>query len=733
MTKQFLKNRSIKCKIALGSLLISMILSMVFTSVSFAAGGGRYSVDAWSFGVMADTQWTVASTYVKDENGNYVLDFDGDPTGQNPEYVSAALARTFQNKFIDAGVKFVIQVGDLTDRAGDAGMAARAAAAQPLIDAGIGFYPLRGNHETYGYLYWRDPDQNVNIPAFKSSFPQTQGTANTFGATNFSSPDIDILNGLSYSFDYGDNENNARFVIVDVEATESTYEEAPYDSVYGQGYFYIWWTVFYSGETGIVDGLGNVLIAPETYFRVSSSGSLSTNFYGFEVDYPVADYIVSEKGGVDGEYWPADQQSWITERLDKTTRATEHAFVLSHRGLMGANHADGLFGGNPGVTPDAQNTFYASLADNGVKYMLSGHDHLHNRAIVTSPDGSKQVQQIIHMAGSTKFYGPDTLDSFSDTKDREKQIAQDLYNVGYYIYTVDGPRVNVEYYADATGNFLDGEDYPYGPVNAEEGQFQDPLHLPDLNFVKKENYGYSTNGQEFMIAQGESYTVVEDSFGSTNAKIISGTNNSSSTDFTPYAEEEQQVIDENEEPVYVPVLDENGEQVYEQATDENGDPLFDEFDEPVMEAVVEPLMETIVVSAPRKLNKTVNTGWVKNPDPLKLKSDIFSIWGMGEVDKEQTDTYVLSMNFKFRRASQIKGGLMGIATYVDGKWVNAVNENFGGRKRFVVGPYSEKYGLGTYGVDPATSTAWAVLNYNADFAVANGIGVIPQKRTRVRR
>jgi hypothetical protein len=44
--------------------------------------------------------------------------------------------------------------------------------------------------------------------------------------------------------------------------------------------------------------------------------------------------------------------------------------------------------------------------------------------------------------------------------------------------------------------------------------------------------------------------------------------------------------------------------------------------------------------------------------------------------------------------------------------------NFGGAKKFVLGPWKSDYGLGTYGIDLKTHTAWAVINYNADFAVA---------------
>jgi hypothetical protein len=129
-----------------------------------------------------------------------------------------------------------------------------------------------------------------------------------------------------------------------------------------------------------------------------------------------------------------------------------------------------------------------------------------------------------------------------------------------------------------------------------------------------------------------------------------------------------------------------------------------------------------VPETPRPLAKTVTTGWMENPDPRRLKSDILSLWGMAELGAEETDTYVLSMSVDYRRMRRLTNGVVGIATFVDGEWVNAVDENFGGDKQFVSGPYVEgRYALGTYGVDPDTMTAWAVLNYNADFAVATDI------------
>ena len=82
---------------------------------------------------MADTQWTTA-----------------DPAGQNPTTVAVSIIDQLNPQFIQAGVKFVIQVGDLADTGNDADETVRAQAAQPLYDAGIGFFPMRGNHETYG-------------------------------------------------------------------------------------------------------------------------------------------------------------------------------------------------------------------------------------------------------------------------------------------------------------------------------------------------------------------------------------------------------------------------------------------------------------------------------------------------------------------------------------------------------------------------------------------------------
>ena len=115
---------------------------------------------------MSDTQWKA------------------DLDGENPNTVAVGIIKQLNQQFIDAKVKFVIQAGDLTDKGDNAGaMETRAQAAQELCDAGIAFFPLRGNHES----------SQAAALKFQTLYPQTIGQGNcVYGAANFSSP-VEIL------------------------------------------------------------------------------------------------------------------------------------------------------------------------------------------------------------------------------------------------------------------------------------------------------------------------------------------------------------------------------------------------------------------------------------------------------------------------------------------------------------------------------------------------------------
>jgi hypothetical protein len=506
------------------------------------------SAEPWKFGVMSDTQWKA------------------DADGQNPETVAVGIIDQINTQFINHGVKFVIQVGDLVDKEtnspnglpSDRTMDTRASAAQALYDAGIGFYPLRGNHE----------GSQAAAVEFQTLYPQAVGSGDhVFGAANFSSP-FPTLNGLSYAFDY----NDARFVLMD-QCTRT-------------------------------DG---------------------TNYLG------------SSNNNI------LDQLDWIDARLS-TRPGKTHAFVFSHKNLIGQNHKDILFGSDPAANPDAQNAFIASLAANNVRYHLGGHDHIHNRSIVTSPDGNAAVQDIITSSNSYKFYIPQNPSN--DAKynvpafgvSRETPVAQELFTIGYYIFTVDGPRVTVEHYASPNG--CDGD--------------CDLVTTPTLTFTKRETFGYSLNGKEFLVPQRATYTTIEDSYRGTTARILSGSNTSTAVDYSN-----------------------------------------------------------------RPFTKAVDTGWTRGT--CDTASNTLSLWGMvAALGSDETDVYTLSMTYDRRRLrpEHLGNGGFGLATRAaNGDWINAVDKNTGGTKTFVMGSWEPGYELGTYGFDPRTQTAWAVINYNGDFAV----------------
>ncbi len=526
--------------------------------------------EPWKFGVMCDTQWP------------------NSPDNKNPN-VAVNVINHLNQEFINQGVKFVVQVGDLTDNGSNPSLDIRATFAQALYNAGIGFYPLRGNHEssktaavefqrifpqTQTGINNQTPLDSLVTTIYYGAPPANTGTTFTVGS-NFASSSADFA-GLTYSFDY----KNARFVLLD-------------------------------------------------QFTPPSGASHS-----------VLD---------------ATQVNWIGTELSDPNRP-QHAFVFGHKHLISENHADTLFGNNPSANPSGlQDTFMANLFNNGVRYYIGGHDHMHNRAIVTSPDGYSKVQNIILASDSYKFYIPQNPSNDAkydipangiNNGPREMEISQELFTVGYYIVTVDGPRVTVDYYASPNGC---------------NGDCDETYDVIPYTFNKHETFGYSLNGKEFLVAEGQPYTLVKDSFAGTTAQILSGFNGSTATDYIG-----------------------------------------------------------------RILTKTVDTGWTdKTVGTPKTDDDaasnILSLWGMADLGRADADVFTLSMNYDAEksRPEHIGQGLFGLATKdAEGIWINAVDKNVGGTKRFVMGAWDPSYELGTYGIDPATHTAWAVINYNGDFAVA---------------
>ena len=328
--------------------------------------------EPWSFGVIADTQWDVADD------------------GRNPNTVPADIIRQVDAEFIAKGVKLVVAVGDTMDKVSKVSTDTRALYVQDLYNAGIAFYPLRGNHdaavpdsgEEFIRVYPQigtglnniTPEDIVAadiIPAgdLKANPPEKQKGKPFVLGGNFSSPATNALyKSVSYSFDY----NNVRFVLLD---------------------------------------------------QFDNSGNTKNSTI-------------------------AEQMDWISGRLSDPKRPA-NAIVFGHKNLLGGGHKDNLFGDHKGEDPGdadpaqqpAQNAFFAALAQSHVPYYISGHDHHHSDSIVTSPDGKNAVHQIICASDSNKFYKPKPPYSAN-----QKVQSVDLNKIGYYIFTVDGQSVKMEYY-----------------------------------------------------------------------------------------------------------------------------------------------------------------------------------------------------------------------------------------------------------------------------------------------
>jgi hypothetical protein len=553
----------------------------------------------WSFGIIADTQWTKTDD------------------GYNPNTVAANIIKQVDKQFINAGVKLVVAVGDTSDTGQTSSVDTRALYAQDLYNAGVAFYPLRGNHEA------TDPGPDLtyrdSAAEFKYAFPQIGTGVNNrtpAGITTAIIPAPDLANN------------------------------AP------------------AAKTGHAFAAGYGFSFPTAVNAANKS--LSYSFRYKNATFVLIDQFVNQYNFPEDsdQSTIAQQQPWIDKVLRSRPEGTQ-AFVFSHKNILGGNHKDNLFGPNvsstdPGdgngvdtstLTADqlavlnakktAENNLLASLQANDVPLIISGHDHHDYVSLVTSPNGAAKVHQLITQSDSSKFYTPGVPVSANDVP-----LQQDVGRVGYYIVTVDGPLVTIDYYGATAGSGY------YAP-NGGTFTFQ------KMGCVK-----YSLNGKDFIVNQGGSYAAVRDNtraaqaeergYRGTSMAILAGTNGS--TQQTNYF---------------------------------------------------------------KAIQNDVNTGW--KPATRGLTSDILRLSGMSlTMGGSQTDQYVLSMSYApgAVKSAQVKSGKFGVvAKNMNGMWVPAVNLNAGGTKTFVRGPWKSSYGLGTYGVDPKTHKAWAVVNFNGEFAV----------------
>jgi hypothetical protein len=628
--REFIKRTAVGA----GAVAATMVMGGCGSSSSAAAPVGSVAATvgptsttnktAWKFGIMADTQWLTTDD------------------GYNPNTSAISIINALNTQFINQSVKFVVQVGDHMDATSGSteggygisttaiqGEDTRALFAQPLYNAGIGFFPLRGNHDDaasteFTRIYPQTQNGKINaldssdvvytslsdVPAttLKVTAPANSGSSFTLGS-NFSSPTATVLNqpsytnnltGLTYSFDV----QNARFILID-------------------------------------------------QFTPADKKNPDGNAYGIDATVAL-------------------QQPWISAALAGKP-ANGHAFVFGHKGLITQQHQDTLFGECPAdanfTVPNSSpaktitgapgtNAFIRSMSSNGARLYFCGHDHIHTRSLVNTTDSgtAANITHILCQSDSSKFYTPNEYnaagngsvppctsnDAFYCGGKRQTMLSQELYTVGYYIVTVDGPNVSVDYYSA-----------PIYATFSSGSENQILKSAASLNFTKRETFGYSQIGKQFIVGHGAAFTTVQDTGPSgTVAKILSGTNNNPTTD-----------------------------------------------------------------PSGRQYSNDVNTGWWA--ETSSTVSDILALWGMGyTLGGSQTDVYTLSLSYDQKKASS---SLVLATPDGNGNWINAVEQNLGGAKTLVTGPWKAGYALGTYGIDAASGTVWAVINYNGYFAAVAGV------------
>lgn len=166
----------------------------VLLAVVLATLGVRAAMaDAFSFGIISDTQWSPSDNRADKGVPTEIID-------------------DVNQQFIKAHVKFVIAVGDVTQNAGKGPgdldeLNIRAAHNAALTAAGIRFFPLRGNHEGTAAAADRFGEVFPNLPG-TAGFKPDDGSDGFGGG---SSPNLPGAAGKTYCFTY----DNARFILLD--------------------------------------------------------------------------------------------------------------------------------------------------------------------------------------------------------------------------------------------------------------------------------------------------------------------------------------------------------------------------------------------------------------------------------------------------------------------------------------------------------------------------------------
>jgi hypothetical protein len=425
--------------------------------------------EPWRFGVLGDTQWPdtvrvavlgkTGDTLKAADGTDSTTILDGDSLSgyRNPHMVPAYFLRQIHQRFRDHGVRFVMAVGDLSDWPSLESMRARATWTQELYDAGIGFFPVRGNHD----------EGPVAAAEFVRVFPQTKN--GTMGATP------------ADAFLWTDSQN--------IHPVLTRPHRAP----------------FAIGES------------------FSSPSCAKGRSYAFR-DQGATFVLLDQFMGTISEGVKTCPMSTQIPWMDSVLSARpvgSPAFLVVHKPVIGATHADNLFGDTPASDTTSTAKFFEVLNRNGVRLVFAGHDHQFQHSIVEEPGArGLRLQQAILPGASYKFYPPLKIDEQHNLpafgKRREMPLAQELGSVGYTVVELDGDRVEIANWA--------------APSGIQMGEL---LQAPDLTgkWTLRRKWGWSSRGKQALLAQGDSLKVLSDSSMGTRVRVLAGIWKTSRGDF----------------------------------------------------------------------------------------------------------------------------------------------------------------------------------------------------------
>jgi len=106
-------------------------------------------------------------------------------------------------------------------------------------------------------------------------------------------------------------------------------------------------------------------------------------------------------------------------------------------------------------------------------------------------------------------------------------------------------------------------------------------------------------------------------------------------------------------------------------------------------------------------------------------SDVFEVAGLEKsLTTDSADTFVLQLSYQ-------AGSIPGFYS-LDGLRLAEVDDNGAWtvlEGNIIMGAWNAGYGLGTYGIDTATSTLWGVLDHQGQFAVVSTFATVPEPCT----